>query len=93
MEPRQSKAARALLSWTQVELAARSGVSIGTVRAFEQGGTVPVAAIRRVIEHAFAGAGIVFINEPTRVGVTLRTRARKAAHRGFSARPRGALSR
>lgn len=58
----QIKAARKLLGWTRSRLAARSGVSEGTVKTFE-GGKRPrerlVLKIRRALEHA----GIEFTDE------------------------------
>ena len=62
MTPEQSRAARGWLGWSQVELAKRANVSVGTVRNFEQGLKNPVpnniAAIRRAIEAS--GIRLVF---------------------------------
>jgi DNA-binding transcriptional regulator YiaG len=56
MSPEQSRAARGWLGWSQVELARRANVSVGTVRSFEAGQREPmannIAAMRRVIEAA-----------------------------------------
>jgi transcriptional regulator with XRE-family HTH domain len=56
MSPQQSRAARACLGWSQVELAKRAGVSLSTVQDFERGQRTPIAnniaAMRRVIEAA-----------------------------------------
>ncbi|PBC02657.1 helix-turn-helix transcriptional regulator [Mesorhizobium sp. WSM3860] len=56
----QLKAARALLNWSRVRLAAKANLSEATISEFENGFRTPnpryVAAIRRALE----GAGIVF---------------------------------
>ncbi|PBB77557.1 MULTISPECIES: helix-turn-helix transcriptional regulator [unclassified Mesorhizobium] len=57
---KQSKAARALLSWSRVRLAAKAHISEPTIIEFENGSRNPnprhVAAIRQALEDA----GIVF---------------------------------
>ncbi|MDG4900572.1 MULTISPECIES: helix-turn-helix transcriptional regulator [unclassified Mesorhizobium] len=59
----QSKAARALLSWSRVRLAARAHISEPTILDFENGSRSPnprhVAAIRQALEDA----GIFFSAE------------------------------
>lgn len=59
----QCRAARAILGWTQADLAAHSSLSPGTVRDFETGRRTPtranVAAMRRALEEA----GIVLFND------------------------------
>jgi transcriptional regulator with XRE-family HTH domain len=73
MTPEQSRAARGWLGWSQVELAKRANVSVGTVRNFEQGLKIPVpnniTAIRRAIEAA--GIRLVF-DENGAVGLLRR---------------------
>jgi len=73
------KAARALLNWSQTELAGASGVSIPTIKRLEAedgylGGRDETAA---KIREALQGAGIEFINENgAEVGVRLRDSSR-----------------
>lgn len=62
---RQVKAARALLGWSQDELAARSGVSIPTIKRLEAadgelGGRQDTAGS---IVGAIQQAGVIFIDE------------------------------
>ncbi len=69
----QLRAARALARMEQEELAARSGVSVVTIRTLENSEGPVNARTRtlRALEEALAAAGIVFINgdEP---GVKMR---------------------
>lgn len=61
----QVKAARALLEWSQIELAERSGVSLPTIKRVEaakgelSGRPATVEAIQRALE----AAGVEFIEE------------------------------
>lgn len=59
----QIRAARALLGWSQSQLADAARVGVATVADFERGARTPIennlAAIRLALEHA----GIRFINE------------------------------
>jgi DNA-binding transcriptional regulator YiaG len=74
MSPEQSRAARGWLGWSQVELAKRANVSVGTVRSFEAGQRVPmannIAAMRRVIEAA--GIRLLFDQDGAAAGVVRR---------------------
>jgi transcriptional regulator with XRE-family HTH domain len=59
----QIKAARALLAWSQEDLAARSSVSLPTVRRLEARSKLRVSDnIRLKIEAALQAAGIEFAN-------------------------------
>jgi DNA-binding XRE family transcriptional regulator len=74
----QIKAARALLGWSQEDLAANSGVSVPTIKRLEAPGKFRVSDEARLkMEAALESAGIVFTNgdEP---GVRLR-KGRKSA--------------
>jgi DNA-binding transcriptional regulator YiaG len=71
MSPEQSRAARGWLGWSQAQLAARANVSLSTVRDFEKGRHVPIAAtlaaMRRVIEAA--GVRLEFAEDESPVGI------------------------
>lgn len=64
----QMKAARALLGWTQDDLAEHSGVSGVTVKNIERGTTDPRVTTMTAILLAFDDAGIEFLEN----GVTIR---------------------
>lgn len=72
LTPEQCRAARALLDWTQDDLAEQAGVSRGTVRGFEGGlhglqrGTA--AAIRGALE----AAGVVLLDADAQGGPGVR---------------------
>jgi transcriptional regulator with XRE-family HTH domain len=63
MNSPQCRAARGLLAWTQDELARMAGVSIVTVRNFENEKTTPQRASLDVIRRAIESAGVEFIAE------------------------------
>ena len=74
----QCRAARALLNWSQQELADRAGVGIVTVRQLEAGNTQPRRATLDVIRRALKSAGVEFIDENGGgPGVRLRKRQPK----------------
>ena len=58
MTPAQCRAGRALLSWTQEDLAKRAKVGVVTVRQFELGAGSPREAILARMEAAFDIAGV-----------------------------------
>jgi transcriptional regulator with XRE-family HTH domain len=67
----QCRAARGLLNWTQAELAARSSLSVVSVRAFEKGGSMRGSNLK-LIRLVFEAAGVIFIPEDDAgVGVRL----------------------
>jgi transcriptional regulator with XRE-family HTH domain len=72
MDPAQSRAARALLDWSQPKLAEASGLGLSTVVDFERSRrSVPektLAAIRGALE----AAGVRFIDDGEGVCVTLK---------------------
>jgi DNA-binding transcriptional regulator YiaG len=71
MSPQQTRAARAWLGWSQLELAKRARLSLGTVQTFERGERVPlsnnVAAMQRVLEEA--GIRLVFDRSGRAAGI------------------------
>ena len=58
--PRQVKAARALLAWTQTQLAKEAGIAISTLADFERGERTPVANNAQAIAAALMRQGITF---------------------------------
>jgi len=60
IESAQCRAARALLNWTQDELAQRVSVSAVSIRAFEKGGEMRDSN-RKLLQLAFEAAGVQFI--------------------------------
>jgi DNA-binding XRE family transcriptional regulator len=59
--PAQIRAARAMLSWKQTDLAARAGVSEMSVKNIEREATDPRASTLRAIQSALEEGGIQFI--------------------------------
>ena len=78
----QIRAARALLAWSQAELAQRAGTSLPTIKRIESTGNEPSGTVRtnEKIRAAVEAAGIVFIDADNdggrgvRMGVRDRTR-------------------
>lgn len=82
MSPAQCRAARALLNWTQDELATRSQASVVTIRNFENEKSAPQRGTMVLLEQAFDRAGVEFIPENGKgAGVRLKSRAIRLAHR------------
>jgi len=65
---RQIKAARALLDWSQDDLASSSGLSVATIRKIELGHISPRDKTAHDIRQAFENAGLEFI-EPEGVRI------------------------
>lgn len=63
MSPAQTRAARALLNWSQEQLAEKASVSVTTLRNYERGATAPMTNNLNAIRAALEAAGIVFIRE------------------------------
>ncbi|MEW9617085.1 helix-turn-helix transcriptional regulator [Shinella sp. S4-D37] len=62
VSPEQCRAARALLNWTQAELAERVSISTVSIRAFEKGGEMRDSNLK-LIRMTFEAAGVTFIPE------------------------------
>lgn len=61
MTPSQCRAARALLDWSQQQLADAAGVGVVTVRQLEGGSSQPRRATLDVMRRALESAGIQFV--------------------------------
>ena len=58
----QCRAARALLKWTQGELAGKAGLALSTIKDFEAERRTPHTSNLAEIERVFMAAGIEFTN-------------------------------
>jgi transcriptional regulator with XRE-family HTH domain len=67
LTPEQCRIGRALLGWTQTDLAKRSGVTKPTIAAFETGARQPYVRtlddLRRALEKGDEKGGAVFIGD------------------------------
>jgi len=63
MTPEQCRAARAMLSISQDDLATVTGVSKRTIAGFEMGANSPYARTISTIRQALESAGVVFLPE------------------------------
>lgn len=59
----QCRAARALINWSQQELAEHSKIGNATIRNFESGKSSPQHATLDVLRRALEAAGVEFIPE------------------------------
>ena len=59
--PAQSRAARALLDWTQEDLAKAAHLGLSTIRDFEKGRRTPTYNNLLGIKSALESVGIIFI--------------------------------
>jgi transcriptional regulator with XRE-family HTH domain len=73
----QVRAARALLDWTQADLAAAAKISLPTVKRYEAGSRTPIPVIISAIFLAFEEAGIIFETDAKHVGVKLKIKRGK----------------
>ncbi|TPG49306.1 transcriptional regulator [Roseomonas nepalensis] len=61
MTPEQCREARALLGWTEVQLANHAGIKVETVRYVEAGNGRPKALTLAIIRTCLEAAGVEFI--------------------------------
>jgi transcriptional regulator with XRE-family HTH domain len=61
--PEQCRAARALLGWSQQQLADEAGIGIVTIHQLEAGTSQPRRATAYVVVQALEAAGVEFIDE------------------------------
>lgn len=61
LSPEQVKAGRALLAWSQQELAGKARVGVSTVADFERGSRTPVANNAQAIREALESQGLKFM--------------------------------
>lgn len=68
LTPKHVRAARALLAWSQQDLAKAAGVGTSTVADFERGSRTPVANNAQAIRTALEGAGVTFLEGGAVIG-------------------------
>lgn len=68
----QIRGARAMLDWSQSELALRSGVAQKTIERAEASGTLTAGRTTKAIEDALVGGGIWFLELEGSPGLVLR---------------------
>jgi transcriptional regulator with XRE-family HTH domain len=62
MTPSQCRAARALLNWTQDDLARAADVGVATVRNFENQKSTPQRSSMKLMQQALEAAGVQLTN-------------------------------
>jgi transcriptional regulator with XRE-family HTH domain len=70
----QVRAARALLEWSQTDLAAAAEIALPTVKRFETGVRTPIPVVKADIVRALEDAGVEFIPAKSGKGVGVRLR-------------------
>ena len=68
------RTARALLDWTQPDLATKTGIALATLKRFENGHVTPIPVIRAAIFRALEDGGVVFQKDGKNVGVSISIR-------------------
>jgi transcriptional regulator with XRE-family HTH domain len=74
LKPEQCRAARALLNWTQEQLATRARVSPSTVRGFEGGRHDVQRATAAAFRQALEAAGVILLDADAQGGSGARLR-------------------
>ena len=79
LDPAQIRAARALLWWTQEDLAKASGVGTATIQRMEKSKHVISGYVSTLVrlQEAFEKAGILFIDDDEEGGYGLRLAKKK----------------
>jgi DNA-binding XRE family transcriptional regulator len=65
---------RALLDWTQPDLAKAAGIALATLKRFEKGHRTPIPVVRAAIFAALEKAGVEFHHDGKRLGVSIGVR-------------------
>lgn len=82
LTPQQIRAARALLNWSQNQLAEASGVAAQSIKNIERGVTDPRLTTATALRRTLEAAGVQFVDNgdtASGAGVALRLPARQAA--------------
>lgn len=76
ISPAQSRAARALLNWSEADLAGRLGLGEDMVRDFESGGRQPASGQIEALRSTLMAQGVVFTEGDGSDGVRLSEQGR-----------------
>jgi DNA-binding XRE family transcriptional regulator len=68
------RTARALLDWTQPDLAKAAGIALATLKRFEKGHRTPIPVVRAAIFAALEKGGVQFQDDGNRIGVRISSR-------------------
>ena len=68
------RTARALLDWTQPDLAKAAGIALATLKRFEKGHRTPIPVVRTAIFAALRNSGVEFQDDDKRLGVAIGVR-------------------
>jgi len=68
------RTARALLDWTQPELAKAAGIALATLKRFEKGHRTPIPVVRAAMFAALEKAGVQFQDDGKRLGASISVR-------------------
>jgi transcriptional regulator with XRE-family HTH domain len=68
------RTARALLDWTQPDLAKAARIALATLKRFEKGHRTPIPVVRAAIFAALEKGGVEFEKDAKRLGVSIGLR-------------------